>query len=552
MTTVYWADTLAQDIVERKKFNYLDKEVPKIKTFFVKSSTSISGVPHIGNASDVIRHDALYRALKGMKKDAVLYWIAENMDALRKVPAGIPKEFEKYLGMPVSDIPCPNGCCKSYSEHFCNLFAKSLRENFGVELVFKNTSDAYRSGEFTPYIKKAMENLDLVKQIWNKSMENPLPEKWTPWKPVCENCGKIITTVVKDFDEKGVTYKCEDYDFKKYGKEAYTKVEGCNYEGESLYSKGNGKLLWRVEWGMLWAAWKIIFEGAGKEHFMPTGSFWTAGEICEKVFNWPEPHPSENPLQPYEYLTIDGNKMSASVGNVVSTWDWPTFAPPQVLRLIFLKKLRKVRDFSYQKIPDYVDEYDKIQRIYFGFEKEENEKEEEHLKRLYEMVEIGKIPKKLPVQIPFSFAALISQIYKPEESMGKAVELLKSTGHIKGKLSKEDEERIRERLLISREWVRRYAPENMRIELREKIPESFVVPEEQREALLKLAEELQSDWKADELQNRIYEIGKETGDVKGFFQALYAVLIGKTAGPKAGPFIITIGKEKVRKMLEQL
>ena len=258
--TVYWADTLAREILNRKKYNYLDKPFPEIKEYYIKSSTSISGVPHIGNASDVIRHDALARALRDLGKPVTLFWVAEDMDALRKVPAGIPKSFEKYLGMPVADIPCPEGCCESYSKHFCNLFVNSLKEHFGVELVFKSTAGAYRSGEFTPYIKKIMKNLELVKEIWNKSRETPLPERWTPWKPVCENCGKIMTTVVKDFDEKGVTYVCEDYEFRKYGEEAYTKVSGCGYEGESKYSKGNGKLLWRVEWAVEWAAWKIILD----------------------------------------------------------------------------------------------------------------------------------------------------------------------------------------------------------------------------------------------------------------------------------------------------
>lgn len=552
MSAVFWADTLAEDIVNRKKYNHIDKPVPRLKEYFIKSSTSISGVPHIGNSSDVIRHDALARALRSLDRDATLYWVAENMDALRKVPAGIPGTFSKYLGMPVADIPCPEGCCGSYSEHFCRLFSDSLEKHFGVELVFKNTADAYRSGEFSPYIKKAMENLELIKSIWNKSRETPLPEKWTPWKPVCGSCGKLMTTVVKDSDEKGATYSCRDYQFRKYGKDAYTKVPGCGYEGESLYSKGNGKLLWRAEWGMIWAAWKIVFEGAGKEHFMPTGSFWTAGEICERVFGWPEPHPSENPLQPYEYLTIDGEKMSASVGNVVSTWDWPKFAMPQILRLIFLKKLRKVRDFSYQKMPDYVDEYDRLQRIYFGQEEEGNEKEEAHLKRLYEMVEIGKLPQKLPVQIPFSFASLIAQISKPGESMGRAVELLRSTGHISGELSGEDEERIRQRLLLAKEWVRRYAPENMVVKLREKIPKNMEITPEQKEALLKLSGELEKDQNAEELQNRIYELGKETGDVRGFFRSLYTVLIGRETGPKAGQFIIAIGRNKAREILGQL
>lgn len=548
--SIYWADVLAKEIINRKKYNYIDKEIPKMNHFFIKSSTSISGIPHIGNASDVIRHDALYRALKDLGKKVTLYWVAEDMDPFRKVPTGIPKSFEKYLGMPVADIPCPEGCCGSYTEHFSNLFVKSLKEDFGVNLVFKRTSEAYRSGEFLPYIKKIMKNLDLVKEIWSKSREKPLPENWSPWKPVCANCGKIITTQVTEVTETGVKYICKDYEFKEYGKEAYTKVNGCGYEGESKFK--NGKLPWRTEWAVEWAAWKIAFEGAGKEHFMPTGSFWTAGEISEKILDWPEPHPSENPLQPYEYLTINGEKMSASRGNVVCTWEWSKFAPPQVLRLIFLKRLRKVRDFSYEKIPEYVDEYDKLQRVYFGEERIENEKELEHLKRLYEMVEVGKIPDKLPIQIPFSFASLIAQISRPEDFLERSIELLKSTGHIKYELSDEDKERIKMRILRAGEWARRFAPEQYRIKLNEKIPKNLSISDDERDALLRLKDELGKEWTAEGLQDRIYQIGKGLGDVKKFFKILYMVLIGKESGPRAGPFIIAIGKERVKSILEQL
>jgi len=428
MEKKFWADKLAEDIIKREKYNYLDKKVKKTKKYAIKSSTSISGVPHIGNASDVIRHDAVVRALKDIGKNVRFIWVAEDMDALRKVPAGIPASFKKYLGMPVADVPCPEGCCKNYSEHFSNLFIDSLKE-FGTFPEKLSTASHYRSGKFYEWIKKVLENVDKIKEIWNKSRATPLPDDWNPWKPVCENCGKLMTTRVTAMNGDIVSYVCEDYNFKPFGEKAYTKLKGCGHKGESDIKKGNGKLLWRVEWAMLWDFWKINLEGAGKEHFMPSGSFWTAGEICEKIFNWPEPYPSKNPLQPYEYLTIDGKKMSASVGNVVSTWDWPSFAPPQVLRLIFLKRMKTVRDFSYTKIPEYVDEYDRLQRIYFGSENQEQ------LKRLYEMIET-KIPKKLPQQVPFYFAAMISQICKPEERLERAIELLKFTGHVKGSLTK--------------------------------------------------------------------------------------------------------------------
>ncbi|HIH98582.1 MAG TPA: lysine--tRNA ligase [Thermoplasmata archaeon] len=553
MIKVYWPDKLARDIVGRKKYNYLDKEIPKIKKFVLKSSTSISGVPHIGNASDVIRHDALFRALNGMGKPTRLLWVAEDMDALRKVPAGIPPEFRNYLGMPVADIPWVDD--KSYSTHFSDLFIESF-EDYGVKVECKSTAKAYRSGEFTKGIKTIMKNLDLIKEIWNKSRETPLPANWNPWKPVCENCGKIMTTAVKGFDESGVSYKCEDFKFKEYGKEAYTKLSGCGYEGESKFSDGDGKLLWRVEWGMEWATWGVCFEAAGKEHFMPSSSFWTAGEVCERVFGWPEPHPSENPLQPYGYMTVSGEKMSASKGNVVATWDWPKFAPPQILRLIFLENPRRTKDFSYLKIPQYVDEYDRLQRVYFGEEKIDNERERENLKRLYELIEV-EIPEKMPVQIPFSSAAAVSQIYNPKESPEKALNLARRVCGIRKKLSEADKKMILEkRLIVARNWVETYAPQNYGIAIQERVPAEIKrsFSEKQKAALRILCQELETkEWSEAGLENRIYALRDEVGiSSKDLFQSIYLALIGEKQGIKAAALICAIGKDKVCGVLKQI
>ena len=545
---LFWADQLAEDIISRKKYNYIDKEIKNPELLTVKSSTSISGVPHIGNASDVIRHDAVVRALRDRGKKVRFIWVAEDMDALRKVPAGIPKSFEKYLGMPVADLPCPQGCCKSYAEHFSRLFVDSLTKNFSTKPEYLSTAQTYRSGEFYPWIKKIMDNISLVREIWNKSSKSPLSENWNPWKPVCENCGKLMTTEVIGRDNDAVNYVCSDYKFQKYEEDAYTSLKGCGHKGVSDIKKGNGKLLWRVEWGMLWAHWKIILEGAGKEHFMPTGSFWTAGEVCERVLNWPEPYPSENPLQPYEYLTIDSKKMSASVGNVVATWEWPDFAPPQILRLLFLKRMKKVRDFSYTKIPDYVDEYDELQKIFFGTKKLENKKEEAQLKRLYEMIEI-EIPKKLPPQIPFSFAAIIAQITKPEESLDRAIKLLKATGHIE-KLDESEKKIILFRLITAKHWVDKYDMD--RIKINATAPD-LEISKEEKKALAELKDDLEKQWNEKDLQFRIYETSKHNNiPPKRFFQLLYQIICSRDSGPRLGPFIITIGEEKVRKLLETL
>jgi len=545
MEKIFWSDKIADLILNRKSYNYKNKKIELPKTFVIKSSTSISGVPHIGNASDVIRHDAVVRSLKEKGVDVRFIWVAEDMDALRKVPAGIPKNFNKYLGMPVADIPCPEGCCKSYSEHFCKKFVDSLKK-FGTYPEYVSTSNEYRKGNFSKWIKIVFENIEEIKNILNKSRKTPLPKDWNPWKPVCENCGRLMTTRVIEVEDNIVKYSCEDYQFKPYGGETYTQLKGCGFKGKS--DMKNGKLLWRVEWGMLWIHWEVNFEGAGKEHFMPGGSFWSAGEVCEKIFDWPEPYPGKNYVQPYEYITISGKKMSASIGNVIATWEWPLFAPPQILRLIFLKRPNKVRDFSYEYIPKYVDWFYKLQRIYFG---KEDTEEEIFSKKLYVMSEV-EVPEKMPVQIPFDYAALISQVVPKEKMLEKAIQLFKSTGHLK---KVEDENKIKEIIEMAKNWAEKYGGENYKIKLLEKPSKEVLekINDRQKQALKILANDLKKDFTEEELYKKFFEIIKEKGiDSKEFFKAIYLVLLGKPWGPRLAPFILIIGKEEVRKKLEKI
>lgn len=547
---MFWSDRIARLLIERKKYNYIDKPVKKPKQFVIKSSTSISGVPHIGNASDVIRHDAVVRSLEELGEKVRFIWVSEDMDPLRKVPAGIPLKFKKYLGMPVSSLPCPFGCCESYVKHFDRLFIESLHEHFGTKPELLSTTDAYKSGEFYPYVKLALKNIDVIKAILNKNRTTPLPKLWSPLKPVCENCGKIITTRIKDVEEDVVTYTCEDYSFREFGEKAYTKVTGCGYKGDCDISKGNYKLLWSVEWGAEWPLWKVNFEGAGKEHFMPGGSFWRAGEICERVFDWPEPYPGRNEIQPYEYILVNGEKMSASKGNVVATWEWPEFAPPEILRMLLLKRPNRTRGFSYQKIPDLVDEFDELKEVYYGKKIVKNEKEERDMKRLYEMSVVKKEDEYTP-NISFRFASMIVQIIPNStgDSFQKVLELLQRTGQIQ-RFDKKTKENILKRLKQAENWVKNYAPESMRIKPIERITERIIniLDEKQKIALKLLGEFLKSSRTDGEIWSEIRNISEKIGiERKKIFDAAYLVLLGKTHGPRLVPFVQTLDKEFVVK-----
>src|SRR3989338_7416856 len=218
---LFWADKLAQQIIKREKFHYLDKKIPKLDVFTIRTSASLSGILHIGRLSDTIRHDTVYNALKDAKVKAKLIWVAEDMDPLRKVPKNVPKEFEKYLGMAVTDIPDPDGCHNSYAEHFKAEYFKVIDNFVSTKMEKFSMREEYKKGNFNAYIKKILENADEVRKIQNKYRTNKLIKGFIPWKPICDKCGKIVTTNVKEFSNGVISYQCKDYEFET------TKATGC-------------------------------------------------------------------------------------------------------------------------------------------------------------------------------------------------------------------------------------------------------------------------------------------------------------------------------------
>ena len=65
-----------------------------------------------------------------------------------------------------------------------------------------------------------------------------------------------------------------------------------------------------------------------------------------------------------------------------------------------------------------------------------------------------------------------------------------------------------------------------------------------------LKERLKEDHDEKQLFEEFYNISKEVDiDTKEFFKAAYNLLINKDRGPKLAPFILTLGEERVVKLL---
>ena len=530
---LFWADQLAKQIVSRKKFHYTDSEIPKLDEYTVKTSASLSGVLHIGRLSDTIRSESVVLALKGAGVKTRFVWVAENMDPLRKVPKGVPANFEKYIGVPVTDIPDPEGCHASYAEHHTEEYFKVIDQFVVTRMEKFSMREEYKKGNFNGYVKKILEKIEDVREIQNRYRTNPLKEGWSPWTPICGNCGKIVTPHINGFNNGVVTYICRDYEFET------TTAKGCGFKGENDPLKGNGKLLWKSEWAAQWSRWKVVSEGAGKEYQVPNSAFWINGEIAERVFDFPMPVPIF-----YEHIMLNSQKMSASAGNVIYPKDWLEAAPPELLRLFYNKRLMTTRSFSWTDLPNLYDEYDKIAKIYFGCIKPENKKEEAHYKRLFEVSHGKEISR--PIELSFSHAAVIAQIFADEED---AIKSLEKTGHY----NKELHNRIFERLRKAKLWLKKYAPEELKFEVQKHAPKGMELSAKERSALHKIAELLKENgYNEKSLFEEFYSLCKELElNPQDFFKAAYKALLNKEKGPKLAPFILALGKEKAVRLFEE-
>jgi len=94
-----WIDKIAYEVIEREK-----RLGRPLDVIYTESGLGASGFPHVGSMADAVRAYAVTLALRDMGYESHLIAFSDDMDGLRKVPIGIPKEMEEYLLQPVSNV----------------------------------------------------------------------------------------------------------------------------------------------------------------------------------------------------------------------------------------------------------------------------------------------------------------------------------------------------------------------------------------------------------------------------------------------------------------
>lgn len=526
---MHWIDRVAKALLKRDK-----KHV-------IASGISVSGHIHIGHCNDIFIADGVRRALEELGGEGHAFWYADDFDPMRRIPwplneGELAEKYKQYLGIPYINIPSPDPNYKNFVDFFARPFIESL-DDFGIDVKIYSGAEIYRSGKMAGPIRTALENADKIRTILNRYRYKPLPEDWLPYDALCERCGKLATTRSLGWHDNYVSYRCEGGDY----------VAGCGHEGEADFTKGQGKLTWRVEWPARWKLLGVTCEPFGKDHAVVGGSYDTGKLIARQVFKCNAPYPV-----PYEWVSLKGKRMSSSEGVVFTLPQWLEIAEPDLLRyFIFRSKPMKAKEFDPGlAMLDLYDEYDLVEQVHFGLV-EASARKREQFKRIYQLSQLRKTPRRRVQRVPFRFATVLAQVIRDKKN---AINILTSRGMLTDP-SKFDIELAFRRLNCARNWVSKHAPERLRFKVAETLPTEAVriLTKKQKQGLTQLAADLSSrDFNPVELHNHIYELAERLSlKAPELFKAIYLALLGRESGPRVGNFISVLDKEFVISRLRE-
>jgi lysyl-tRNA synthetase class 1 len=463
----------------------------------VATGISPSGNIHVGNLREVLVGEAVVNALKALGSEARFVFHADTIDPLRKIAPGVPADFERYIGHSLSRVPDPEGCHVSYAEHFLSPFEEALKR-MEVDVEVLRSHELYEGGFYTGVTREALDCTEDMRNILQEVSGRKMPEHWSPYLPRRAS-GQITGARILEHlpEESKVVFVDED-----------------GWEEVADYSKGEGKLGWRVELAARWKALRVTFEPFGKDHTSRGGSTDTADRMAREVFNYPPPGRYE-----YEWIQIKGRgAMSSSKGIVLLPNDMLDIMPPDVLRRMVLgRDPARALDLDLAEgFPRFMDEY--------RADTEEN-------------------------PVPFAHLVTVTQSLPSATEGGGQLELaaqmLERGGYVE---AARDRIKLRKELHYARNWAEEWAPESYRFGVRDEAPsEAADLDAGQRRYLAVVAERLEDRMDGDAVQDLLYSTAVELGlKPKAAFGAVYTVLLGRKSGPKAGPFVAGLDAGFVR------
>lgn len=508
---MHWADVIAKDIASK-----CDKPL-------IATGISPSGEIHVGSLREAVTGESVRSALENLGKEVRLIYLVDSFDPLRKRYEFLPEEYEKYVNMPLCDIPCVCGKHKSYAHHYVEPFIEAMTQ-IGVKCEVHYVHELYRQGKFAEATDLAFKRRERAMEILNKVTGREMKPDWAPFNPLCEKCGRFTDPIIDSYEYPYIRYQCK-----------------CGHEGKADITKGEGKLPWRLEWPAKWKLFGTSVEPFGKDHAAAGGSYDSGEVLVKEIFDGEPPYPI-----PYEFVQFKSKgqvqQMHKSKGSVVTGLEAINMNPPEVVKYLFLRvNPQKAIDYDYTDgMPIICDEFDRMERLNYAGGYTEAE---ENTVRAYQISKNNKLAEKQPVQVPYGHLVNLVQI---SEDMDGVFDILRRTGYLEG-ATEEDLAAIRKRAETAKYWIEKgFADDKYRFSVQKEMPAVELTADE-KAFLSDLAGKLDAvGWDSEAIGQAISDAGKESPiGTKGAFRTMYRILILKERGPRLGNFLASMDRSFV-------
>ncbi|MET0273178.1 MAG: lysine--tRNA ligase, partial [Phenylobacterium sp.] len=460
-------------------------------------------------------------AFRALTEDAIptkLIVFSDDMDGLRKIPDNVPNRemLEEDRDKPVTQVRDPFGEHESFGAHN-NARLRAFLDGFGFDYDFMSSTDCYTSGRFDAVLLKVLERFDAIQAVMLPTLGEERRATYSPFLPISPKSGKVLQapTLSRNVEAGTITFADED------GTLTEVPVTG-----------GAVKLQWRPDWAARWTALNVDYEMSGKDL---VDSVRVSNRVC-KVLGGEPPEAFHFEL----FMDENNQKISKSKGNGLTMEEWLRYGTPQSLAYYMYQSPKSAKRLYFDVIPKATDEY--LQQL-DAFNKARAEGGNAvaidnpawHVHR-------GAPPER---GSPVSFSLLLNLVSAADASTKDILWGFLSR-YIPGATP------ASEPLL---DQLAGYAINYY---------EDFVKPSKtfrspdvrERAAMEDLAARLKAlpaGADAEAIQNEVFEVGKAAGfePLRGWFSALYEVLLGQSQGPRFGSFVAIFGVERTLALIER-
>ena len=144
---MFWADKLAESI----KLEFAEK-IKSGKPLIIRDEKTASGRVHVGSLRGVAIHGIIAEILDEQKIANKYLYEINDFDPMDGLPTYLDQEkFTPFMGMPLCNIPSPDGKAKNYAEYFGEEFIGVIKK-IGFTPEYYRSSDLYKSGKFSPIL----------------------------------------------------------------------------------------------------------------------------------------------------------------------------------------------------------------------------------------------------------------------------------------------------------------------------------------------------------------------------------------------------------------